>query len=351
MRLAGQMRAGFYPIDPAVARAIGERMHWPEEGAFLDPCCGHGEALRSFVPEFPGYSLYGVELSMGRAEKAKEVLNHVLCTGFEHVRITPESISAAWVNPPFDDELGGGDRVELKFLRQATRLLVPGGIMVLVAKADSWNPQARSGKTMTYLNSYYESVRAFWHPESKLPGYSYTSTAIYIGKKRRIPIETTETLTIHKWNSEMWLDWTIPRSTGPKEWKACGFTDEQLCAMADASPLLHRKSSGGPVDIGRPPLPLKLGHIPMVLASGRFNGVIDDHVARAKISKRWREREVKKSVDKDGEEKEVSVQREEVAMSIKVLYKHQGVAAIKSFSMEQPTNAQEEPVSDDGASS
>lgn len=331
---------GFYPVDPEVARKVGERMDWPDEGSFLDPCCGHGEALRSIVPQGSFYGLWGVELSSARAEKAKENLDTVMNAGFEHTRITPESFSLAWVNPPFDDELGGGGRVEDTFLKHATRLLVPGGIMVLVARADAWNPQARSAKTMTYLNSYYHDVRAFYHPTSDRPGYSYTSTAIYIGKKRRTPIASNETLSIHKWNAEeMWLRWVVPPSTGPKEWRASGFTDEQLCAMADASPLMRRKVAGGPVEIGRPPLPLKLGHIPMVLASGRFNGVIDDHIARAKIAKTWKTREVKKQVDSEGKEKEVNVQREEVSLSIKVLYKFGGKANIKSFGMEHTNNA------------
>jgi hypothetical protein len=36
------------------------------------------------------------------------------------------------LNPPFDDEFGGGGREEVKFVRQAMDLLVPAGILVLV---------------------------------------------------------------------------------------------------------------------------------------------------------------------------------------------------------------------------
>jgi hypothetical protein len=37
-----------------------------------------------------------------------------------------------YLNPPFDDEVGGGGREEVKCLWQAIDLLVPSGILVLV---------------------------------------------------------------------------------------------------------------------------------------------------------------------------------------------------------------------------
>jgi hypothetical protein len=51
---------------------------------------------------------------------------------FEATRITRHSFSIVYLNPPFDDEFGGGGREEVKFLRQAADVLVPGGILVLV---------------------------------------------------------------------------------------------------------------------------------------------------------------------------------------------------------------------------
>lgn len=342
MRIAGQLKCGFYPFDPLLATELRTLFEWPDgPAAFLDPCCGHGEALRTWVPNDDRYSLWGIEISSERAEKAKASIGeHVMNAAFEHTRLSYAAFSAAWVNPPFDDEIGGGGRMELAFLRYVTDHMVAGGVVVLIAKTDKWN-KSQSVPMHKYLNAYYEDVSAWWHPETERSGYSYTSTAIYVGRRRRTAIAPDPTLLISNWPTGDGFAprYKIPRSGGPTRWEKTDMTDEELIALANASPLIRRQAAKV-IQFGRPPLPLKLGHIPMVLASGRFNGVIHDHVARAKISKRWKTVSVDEVQGEDGATVEKEKQKEDVALSMKVISSRNGVLSIRDFAMEAPSNGQ-----------
>src|SRR5262249_19523553 len=129
------------PSAPAAVAAVLKRLAPPPEGgrfAILDPCCGKGAALKQLADALgcPPAGVYGVELHAGRGQEAEQLLAgcRVLTrTDFMATAISPFSFSLAWVNPPFDDELGGGGRVERQFLQRATELLKPGGILCLVA--------------------------------------------------------------------------------------------------------------------------------------------------------------------------------------------------------------------------
>ena len=108
-----------------------------EDVNILDPCAGEAKALVQLA-EGLGVSkdhVFAVELNASRAARIAEAYPDVRLLGpcsFEATRITRHSFSLVYLNPPFDDEFGGGGREETSFLRQAVDLLVPGGILVLV---------------------------------------------------------------------------------------------------------------------------------------------------------------------------------------------------------------------------
>ena len=94
------------------------------------PSCNSPRAL-----VFRQDHVFAVELNASRAARIAEAYPDVRLLGpcsFEATRITRHSFSLVYLNPPFDDEFGGGGREETSFLRQAVDLLVPGGILVLV---------------------------------------------------------------------------------------------------------------------------------------------------------------------------------------------------------------------------
>ena len=147
MRLIAQAKQGFYPAPPEAIAGILRHLKIPdpppdpwikrEDVNILDPCAGEAKALVQVAVGL-GVSwghVFAVELNAMRAALIAEHHPEVKLLGpcsFEGTRITRHSFSLVYLNPPFDDEIGGGGREETSFLRHAVDLLVPGGILVLV---------------------------------------------------------------------------------------------------------------------------------------------------------------------------------------------------------------------------
>lgn len=340
------MRLGYYPADPELVKRISGFLKWPADkpAILLDPCCGQGEALAHFGPapmghpqstheahmEHPRIFRYAIELATSRHAVAAERLGaeNVLYGGFEHAQISERCFSAMWLNPPYDDELGGGMRTELRFLQKATHLLAEGGVVVFL-----FSYRALNDRMCKFLHSYYDEIRMFDHPVTDRSGYADVQVKIVIAKRRRM--ETSPP-------ADYWLKcepfpeveadppaWTVPPGRVPVRWFMGGFTDEQLCDLADRSSLWQQNVRNGPVNIGQPLLPPKLGHIPMILASGRLNGCIHDHYARARIDKYFVT--IERKVDEKGDATGVEVQRQKLRLSIKCLAKRDGRVTIVSF--------------------
>jgi hypothetical protein len=140
MRLAAQMRGGYYPApEEAIAHAasfltppVGEPL------VMLDPCAGEGAAIGQLgqLLSCPPASIFAIELDDHRAACLHAALpdGHVLApANFFGCRATPNSFSIIWLNPPFDSGYGG-HRVEEEFLRTATDWLMPSGVMAFVVR-------------------------------------------------------------------------------------------------------------------------------------------------------------------------------------------------------------------------
>ena len=133
----------------------------------LDPCAGEAKALVQLA-EGLGVSwghVFAVELNATRAARIAEAYPEVRLLGpcsFEAIRITRQSPSLVYLNAPFDDEFGGGGREEVKFLRQAVELLVPGGILVLVCPV---NQVFGADRMCELLDTWFEQLELFLFPD------------------------------------------------------------------------------------------------------------------------------------------------------------------------------------------
>ena len=95
----------------------------------LDPCSGEGLAIQQLADGLgvPYDRTYCVELDAERSERIKANLPGVNLLGpatFMGIQCSGWSFGLAYVNAPFDDELGGGRREEQAFVQKATHLLV-----------------------------------------------------------------------------------------------------------------------------------------------------------------------------------------------------------------------------------
>jgi tRNA1(Val) A37 N6-methylase TrmN6 len=167
MRLAGQEKLGYYPTPQSEVKRIAShfRVHRSQAIRLLDPCAGMGEAVYGFMRAINDYriseNLYLVELSPDRYEQIltlperpdapityKPEYNrfNTLLSDWKNVKVSHGSMSAIWLNPPYDwdddeseeakqKELIEGVaskkvRLETVFLADCQELLTEGGILI-----------------------------------------------------------------------------------------------------------------------------------------------------------------------------------------------------------------------------
>ena len=172
MRLAGQAKGGFYPTPDRVVNMIATLMR-PPYGYVnrakatiraLDPCCGAGDALGKLTDRLretgnTAIETYGVELHKDRAEEAAERLDHVLPADAFQTSIANGAFGLLFLNPPYDWEQDDKKRVEHAFLTHCTRYLVDGGVLVFIV------PRQRLTVSARFLSTHYTRVRCWAFPD------------------------------------------------------------------------------------------------------------------------------------------------------------------------------------------
>ena len=171
MRLAAQAKGGFYPTPPRVVDLIAGLIDTPggyhhrnrETLRILDPCCGAGEAVAQLAEHLRGPSrlpieTYGVELHRDRAEEAERRLDRALAADLFQTSIANGAFGLAFVNPPYDWDQED-KRVEHAFLTHCTRYLVEGGLLVFIV------PRHRLMVSARYLATHYGRMRCWAFPD------------------------------------------------------------------------------------------------------------------------------------------------------------------------------------------
>ncbi|MYE61459.1 MAG: class I SAM-dependent methyltransferase [Candidatus Dadabacteria bacterium] len=170
MRLAAQYKGGYYPTPPRVVEMIASLaqartvMRGEHTLRILDPCCGGGDALAQLAacierPDGALVETYGVELHAERAKEAEQRLDHALGTDLFQTAIANGAFGLLYLNPPYDSDAGDDRRTEQSFLRQTTRYLAVGGLLVFVV------PLRRLAESERYLASHYARLRVWNFPE------------------------------------------------------------------------------------------------------------------------------------------------------------------------------------------
>jgi len=284
------MKGGFYPApSDAVALAL-RHLRPPSEPdapfAILDPCAGEGEAIGQLAdglgcrPDL----VHAIELESSRAEKCRQRLPEAQLlapASYFGCRIRSWSFSLVWCNPPFDDEIGGGERVEGQFLGSALALLAPKGILCLVCPERVW----RDGAIRRVLLTWFDDVSCVEFPAD----CRRFGEVIVFGIKRR---EMTNP------DKRTWGDlvtgrteYTLPKSNGPRGlWRKIELTPEELDTAFAQSPLRRMLEPPPERPLPRPPMALGKGHLALLLASGHLDGLVcppgePPHVVRGTAKK------------------------------------------------------------------
>lgn len=305
MRPEAKRKAGFYAIAPEAITFIAERIRPPNPPApftMLDPCAGRGEAIQHWAATLgcPEDHVYAIELEEERAVAVRELMPsaNVLgpCSMFG-CKVQDHSLPFIWLNPPFDDAMGGGARVELQFLDRVSRWLVPEGVMVLLCPEDVM----KRPDMQKYFRARYREISVVRLPEEHRP---YREVAV-IAYKRKTWGDTEKI---------GWLDamcktpitYQIPSVDRlPAVFEQTEFTPAQLRDALTASPLLKMLQEPPKRTIPRPPLELGHGHIALLLASGLIDGIVcpegePPHVVRGVSRKEEYLKEVEVKEDGSG---------------------------------------------------
>lgn len=308
MRLAAQMRGGFYPAHEEAVALAASFLCAPvgEPFAILDPCAGQGAALRQLgeLLGCPPALTYAIELDDSRAEALHAALPgaHVRApASFFGCRGSLNSFSFIWLNPPFDDSYGGR-RVEEQFLRTATDWLMSGGVMALVCPEDVVGEYS---DTRRHFTTYYENCSIVPFPDRCRP----FNELIVFGHKRARPRVDQHGLTCRSsWEAVAAppsFRYHIPPGTGPRVFQKVEPTEAELQRMLANSPLRTHLTIPPQVPLPSPPLALGIGHVALLLASGHLNGVVHPegklpHVVRGTARKRSFVADVTETDNADG---------------------------------------------------
>lgn len=291
MRLAGQLKMGYYPTPPAVVELIRKHIYFPEHATnVFDPCCGEGLALEALVRGTKAIT-YGIELDGERAVLAERRLKHLVRAGYEEVEVSPGSMGLLYLNPPYDD--GEGERKELTFLRDTLDALAPGGTLVYII------PQARLPIVAAILASNFTQTRVYRFPD---PEFEAFGQVVVFGRKTDWPqdnagdaerIAGLKEKTLDPLPSTVsWPSYAVT-ATGNALLRFRTSRPEDLVKMAERSPLWNRvRDLVEPVTlgaVGQPPTRLHVGHLGLLLAAGKLNGLVgkegDRHIVVGKPEK------------------------------------------------------------------
>jgi Uncharacterised methyltransferase family (DUF6094) len=299
MRIAGRMKMGYYPTPERVVEQIRKCLSFPREPfTALDPCCGEGLALAQLVSDTQALT-YGVELDQHRAGEAESRIQNILKCGIEETRIAHQSCSLLFLNPPYDEAIREEDaetkteRQEKAFLRMTVPYLVPGGVLVYII------PQTRLNRgTARLLASRFEHIGVFRFPD---PEYDDFKQVVVLGVRKTgnsldeelaLKLQNVPNRRLKPLPEADTAKYSVPPAGPLKLFRSTVIDPEELEKQMEQSPLwrrFHVMTTQSELKMPRPPLPLHSGHLGLLLAAGKLDGIIgegtDLHVVKGKVTK------------------------------------------------------------------
>lgn len=272
MRLAAEVKMGYYPVTPGTIAFVADRvvkLEDPGKTCILDPCCGKGAALEQLAQllHVPVDNTYGVELDESRATSAKAVLGQVEYASFFGVSIVPvRSFSLVWANPPYDNEATQGDRrgrqMEVAFVEEIARLVQPGGVLVLHA------PVNRMGHRhlLDMLHRHFEKLSHLRLPPELMP----FGECLAVGIRRKESEKQSMATPLRPWDGSFYV--APPTKQRPRSMNKFEPTDVEIAAALEKAPFWNDYKTQPKPPLPRPILPLNAGHLGLVLAGGQLDG-------------------------------------------------------------------------------
>lgn len=327
MRLEGVAKAGYYPTPPSVVERVSALIRPASHSSrqamrLLDPCCGTGAALRQ-IADVMGGETYGVEIARDRADKAQAAIDHVISGSAFAVRLAHGAFSCLWLNPPYDhnDE---SKRLEHAFLTVMTRALGPGGLLVFII------PQRRLAVSARYLAAHYTRLTCYRFPD---PEYAAASQIVLLAVKRDVVVGKNDV----QRGIEAWAVEDLPALPsaasveplydlralpgGPILFASQVFDPETAAeegrrAGLWANPILADRLWPAEERRVRPLMPLRRGHLALLIAAGFLNNILLEAAGCRVLVKG---RTYKESIPVGSDDPDVEIEREVLRTSVVAL--------------------------------
>ena len=311
-RLASIEKAGFYPTPPSVFERIAGHVLPSEQGArLLDPCCGDGTPAAHLARAW-NLEPYGIEIDGKRADESARILKRVLHSDYAKARAPHGSFQVLYLNPPYSYDEGKFKRLEYKFLRETSKWLQPGGVLIYLI------PQYRlDTRVSKFLATHYQQITIYRFPD---PEYaSFRQIVLFAVKKgqplfdRSLAMDLAQTAA-----SELPVlpdstdhPYPLPRpfektfyfrgaQVDPQEALQEGLTTGSW-RTREWRELMEPQPQGESL---RPLMPLKKGHLAMLIAAGLMRNLLLERDGERLLIK-GRTRKVQEKVDSGEENTEI----------------------------------------------
>ena len=286
-RFQSQAKMQYYPTPPAIAEAIARSLIRSAPGLIraIDPACGEGTALRLATgPLGDPVERYGIELNQERAEVACGVLTRILRADIRSTRVANDAFGLLFLNPPYDFDIPALDeaaqRLELYFLQAAVRYLAVGGVLVYLI------PDRRlTSKIANLLAYHFERIQVF-----RFPGEAYSpyQQIVLFAVRKATPFRDDEVLrTLRSIGARTITPPDLPEHVEPAYSVPTSRRVANLLFQSlsvDPQDLVQEMEKHGLTEVifrrlhpeaaayrMRPIMPLRRGHLALVLASGHLN--------------------------------------------------------------------------------
>jgi len=343
-RLASQEKMGYYPTPPEVVEQIKKVLTIPEGAKLIDTCCGEGDAL-AMIAEDTGAVTYGCELDRERYMAAKEKLNHILwCDSLNELICSKKAFDLLFLNPPYDYDEGDderkSERLELLFLKKHFPLLRDRGVLIFII------PFSAAKKSLPYLMNRCTRVDLFVFPEKFYWQFKQVVLIAIKGKpkkadtervaeleKRIKPLDAYDARYELESTSSCKTTYTLPcAGDDPVKFTCSRLDPDEVSKIIQRSPLWQKLESEifttQTLSHFRPLMPLREGHLAMLLASGLMNGEIKDGSERFVIKGSVKKVYDFKSQETETERKEITTDRYEINIKLLRLSKEPEIITI-----------------------
>lgn len=308
-RTVAQAKCLFYPTPDVVIQSLTALLNIPPSCVALDPCCGTGHQLKSLAPNG---RLYGIELEVERAREAAKNLRHAVAGAMQDARVTNGCFGLTFCNPPFADSVEG--RLEKQFLERCLAYLCDGGILVWIISLHNY------ASCENLLRHHFDILGHWRFPDGYFDGPELAfRQSVLIARKRHEPNRELKPLEFREQvlrldSLEPLPDFaadppesriSVPMGATPKLFHPGNLSDADLESLLKTSPVPRQAIKSIVMRYGRPPMPLKQGHLSLVLASGAIDGVYGSlgdplrplHVSKGTVVRQVKQEQVRDRTD------------------------------------------------------